>query len=214
MSQPGIADIIFKYATGIIAITGFVIGLVQYRRAQNWKKAEIILGLIDSFKSDPEIQAACLMLDWDQREIQLEGRTMLSFRNEMLISGLRIIWMDADKRIPLDAVRSDATSERESDTGFTCDEALIRDCFDAFFDYFDKINAFRRSALVEWKDLSYFVYWLELVCKVGLNKSNPAIQDTVNQYLTVYDFRGFLELSKDYQRQSVALTGNSSTSSK
>jgi hypothetical protein len=190
------------------------LGWCKYRRAQNWKKAEIILGLIDSFKSDPEIQAACLMLDWDQREIQLEGRTMLSFRNEMLISGLRIIWMDADKRIPLDAVRSDATSERESDTGFTCDEALIRDCFDAFFDYFDKINAFRRSALVEWKDLSYFVYWLELVCKVGLNKSNPAIQDTVNQYLTVYDFRGFLELSKDYQRQSVVLTGNSSTSSK
>jgi hypothetical protein len=212
MSHPGISDIIFKYATGIVAITGFAFGLVQYRRGQNWKKAEIILGLIDSFKSNPEIRAACLMLDWDQREIQLEGRTKLSFSNEMLISALRIIWMDVDKQIPLDAVRSDSNSQRGSDNGFTSDEALIRDCFDAFFDYFDKVNAFRRSALVKWKDLSYFVYWLNLVCKVGIYKTNPAIQDTVNQYLKVYDFRGFLELSEDYQRQSAPPSGSSPVS--
>jgi hypothetical protein len=50
-----IPDLVVKLLGVAMAGGGFIAGLRQYTRAQNWKRAEIILGLIDSFKNDPKI---------------------------------------------------------------------------------------------------------------------------------------------------------------
>jgi hypothetical protein len=183
----------------IVASLGFVKGLSQYRQGQNWKKAEVILRLIDSFKNDPKIQAACLMLDWDQRYIQIDTNKGFDFSNHMLLSGLRILWMDENEKIPLDAVGMDSVGSIRS--GFTVEEAMMRDCFDAYFDFFDKVNAFRRSSLVEWNDLAYFDYWLDLVQEIGAGKNDPKIRDVMDEYLEIYKFTGFKELIREYQLQ-------------
>jgi hypothetical protein len=190
---------------------GFGFGLHQYRegqrqyqQGQNWKKAEVILGLIDSFKDDPKIQAACLMLDWDQRTIEINEHITFPFHNNMLIQALRIIWLNDKDKIPLDVVTEGLDVQGPNSDGFTKNDALIRDCFDAFFDFFDKVNAFRHSALVEWPDLSYFVYWLALVQRIGESKYNPAIQKTIDDYLSAYDFKGFLELKEEYRLLTIS----------
>jgi hypothetical protein len=55
-------DVLFKIAGGIGALIGFFIGLKHYGEAQKWQKAQVILNLMDAFKADPRIQAACLLL--------------------------------------------------------------------------------------------------------------------------------------------------------
>jgi len=132
-------DLLIKGMGAIGALVAFVLGLGQYRKGQHWKRAETILGLIDGFRRDPYIQAACLMLDWDERLIRIKDGPQIDFQNSMLKRGLRILWMNEDKNTPLDAA---PVTDKEGINYFTAEEVVIRDCFDVFFDYFDKINAF------------------------------------------------------------------------
>jgi hypothetical protein len=67
--------------------------------------------------------------------------------------------MNQDKTIPLDEVSNARLPTAGADGAFSPEDASIRDRFDTFFEYFDKVNAFRSSALVRWEDLSYFEYW-------------------------------------------------------
>ena len=53
---------------GLIA---FLAGLTQYRRAQRWKRAEFVAGEMKEFKADPWVRNALLLLDWNERAIDL-----------------------------------------------------------------------------------------------------------------------------------------------
>ncbi len=49
------------------------------------------------------------------------------------------------------------------DTGFSDEQQKIRDAFDGFFDFFDKLYAFPQLGLLKFDDYVYFNYWLGLV---------------------------------------------------
>jgi hypothetical protein len=53
------------------AAIAFAIGLVQYRRAQQWKRAEWVAQEMKQLFSDPIVQAALMMIDWGSRQILL-----------------------------------------------------------------------------------------------------------------------------------------------
>src|SRR4051812_8365932 len=53
------------------ALIAFIVGLIQYRHAQRWKRAEFVAKEIKEFKNDPAIRNALLMLDWNERYIEL-----------------------------------------------------------------------------------------------------------------------------------------------
>ena len=53
------------------ATLAFAIGLMQYRRAQHWKRAEWVAQEMKSFLGDPIVQAVFLMIDWGSRRIAL-----------------------------------------------------------------------------------------------------------------------------------------------
>src|SRR5437763_11822396 len=57
--------------TAVAALIAFIVGLAQYRHAQRWKRAEFVAKEIKELKSDPAIRNALLMLDWNERYIEL-----------------------------------------------------------------------------------------------------------------------------------------------
>jgi hypothetical protein len=188
---------LLKVLGGIGALVAFCVGLWQYAKAQKWQKAQVILSLMDAFKGDQFIQAACLMLDWDKRDIVfLDGRR-IAFTNAKLPSALRIMYMDESAKVPMDKSETGG-AEGAAGNDFSLEETLIRDSFDRFFDFFDKLHAFRANELVSISDLRYFYYWFELIRVVGTYKSDGRIQESIDNYIETYNFRGFEELCEEY----------------
>lgn len=180
-----LADLVLKVIGGLGAALAFGFGYHQYKKGQNWQKAQILLSLIDSFEEDKKIECACQMLDWDEREVQIGDDHKFRFKNEMLIKALRVPVMDR-------------AGSADDDDCFSKEESFVRDCFDAFFDFIHKLYAFRRSGLLNYNDLTYFFYWFELVRTVGKYKDNPAIQSAIENYIKKYKFSGVQELLTEY----------------
>src|ERR1041385_5454237 len=49
----------------------FLGGLMQYRRAQRWKRAEFVANEMKDFKADSMVRNALLLLDWNERAVLL-----------------------------------------------------------------------------------------------------------------------------------------------
>lgn len=184
-------DICLKLAGGAFAIWAFLLGLRQYALAQKWQKAGVVLSLMDSFEEDKRIEAACGMLDWDEREFVLEGAAV-PFRNEMLLSALRVPVMDI--------AAQEEGARTEGIDSFTKQESAIRDAFDAFFDFFCKLHAFQKAKLLLFEDYVYFYYWLELLSDVGRYKNDARIQHMIDRYIDAYHFDEVRELVEQYRR--------------
>ncbi len=200
-------DLIVKVIAGTAAIVAFVIGLWQYKRGQKWQKAQVLLALIDSFERDKRIEAACATLDWDAREVQLGEERSIKFENKMLVSALRVPVMDIavasldnQHRTPEPAV----TPVQEA--VFTPEESMIRDAFDAFFDFFHKLYAFQRTGLLKFSDYVYFNYWFELLRDIGKYKDDREIQRAMERYIQEYHFVGVQELLQSYQKHPEPLS--------
>lgn len=187
----GEIDLALKVVAAFSAAIAFIIGLRQYIRGQHWQKAQVLLTLMDSFETDKQIEAACAMLDWDEREVTVGEDRTIKFRNEMLVSALRVPIMDI--------ASSDRLGSSEEEIVFTNEESMIRDAFDAFFDFFDKLYAFQRSELLTFTDYTYFYYWFELIRVVGNYKQNQKIQTALDKYIIAYHFRGFQRLLEQYK---------------
>lgn len=182
------ADLILKIVAGIGATVAFIFGYLQYKKGQNWQKAQVLLSLIDSFEEDKSIECACQMLDWDEREVRLASGKSIKFKNEMLLKALRVPKMDKTTKSP-------------TGDGFTDEESNIRDCFDAFFDFLHKLYAFRRNGLLSFHDLAYFNYWFELVNNIENYKEVPGLRQRVFDYLKSYKFVGAEQLIGEYARK-------------
>ena len=190
-------DLIIKVIAGLGAMLAFVIGLWQYRKSQKWQKAQILLALIDSFEKDTQIEAACAMLDWDAREVRLERS--IKFENKMLVSALRVPIMDI-------AIAGELSVTHELEAAFTPEESMIRDAFDAFFDFFHKLYAFQKSGLLKFSDYVYFNYWFELLQNIGEYKADPEIKKAMDKYIQEYRFIGVQELLRRYQEHPEPLS--------
>ncbi len=71
----------------------FIVGLWQYRKAQQWKRAEFLAQEMKDFFAAPRVQKALLLIDWGCREISLlediadQGRVKVN--RQMQTMGLR-----------------------------------------------------------------------------------------------------------------------------
>ena len=79
-------DDLLKAIALVGAAGAFVVGLFQYRRAQQWKRAEWVAQEMKTLFADSLVQAVSLMIDWGARPVQLSraGR-----HNELLQSASR-----------------------------------------------------------------------------------------------------------------------------
>jgi len=175
----GSSDVWIRIVTIVIAFIAFLLALHQYTKAQGWQRAEFIIKLIDSFEKDKLVKAARFMLDMDCRTIKMDEGEDLEFCNAKLIRALEIVDMDE---------------------GFTKEQQAIRDAFDAFFDFFQKLYSLLNSNLIKFNNVTYWNYWFEILSRVGTLKGNNNYQKLIDNYIEEYKFIGIHRLIDKYNK--------------
>jgi hypothetical protein len=116
-------DIAFKIAGiagGLIAafkaIAEMRLNRIVRERDLRWKQAGSAKQLIDEMFDGPKAKDASLMLDWEERDYEIDGQVVTIYTKD-IISALSI-----------------------TDLNFSNTETYIRDCFDYFFYYIQSIE--------------------------------------------------------------------------
>lgn len=156
--------------------TAFGIGLWQYVRAQRQEKVALLLPLINEFETDPELQAACHLFDYDEGSFTLNGQEH-QFSAADIREAMKIVWEEQ----------------------WPPNQEAIREVFDRYFDFFGKLESFVAVRLLKLKELRYFYYYLELLVRVEEYKGDGA-EAALDRYLDAYGFHGCRKLLHDYRR--------------
>ncbi|HEX3128138.1 MAG TPA: hypothetical protein VH394_12480 [Thermoanaerobaculia bacterium] len=185
------------------AIIAFILGLLQYRRAQLWKRKEFVAEEMKYFFADLRVRNALLLIDWGVRRLDLSLRSELPpeqwpvvTRSEQ-ISALRPHTLLGDD----DEAASDveATSEVAASgiLKFSPLEVYIRDTFDVLLDYFERFAGFADARLVGVEDLRpYLSYWIHDIASVKGPPEDIRWTLALFTYINVYGFSGTVALFK------------------
>jgi hypothetical protein len=168
-----------KAAALVGAAIAFVIGLLQYRKAQRWKRVEWTAKEMDAFFADNKVAMALKMIDWGTRRIELyPNRTNEAERFVLL----------RDENVA-NALRNHGIQE------FSEDEAAIRDVFDHFLDRLERIHSFVEAGLLSHKDVKpYLYYWAVhvIAAKAGYTKVERIVQ--LRRFIGTYGYVGVQKL--------------------
>jgi hypothetical protein len=188
--------------SGILAFTA---GLLQYMRAQKWKRAEFIAKEFKEFKSFPAVSNAMLMLDWNSRDFIIHKPNDYGLDNQ---TNTGVNSKENDTEIN-DIVLANALvhhnqkhlsfSPERRITGFTTKEAFVRDTFDAFFEGLQIFEQFIQSGLISAAEFKpYLIYWIEIIANDN-NISKPEwCRKNIWHYIDAYDYKSVQRLCFRY----------------
>jgi len=158
------------------AAVAFFVGLIQYRRAQQWKRAEWVAQEVKAVLADPSVDAALKMIDWGGRSIQLYPTR----KNE----DERFEWVASEE-----VVRGLASHHDHGP--FTPKEAAIRDAFAHLLDGLERLEGYLGAGLITVSDLApYLHYWAEHLENA---RGNPRLNQ-VRAYMSTYRCDGAARL--------------------
>lgn len=170
-------DDLLKAIALLGAAGAFSIGVWQYRRAQQWKRAEWVAQEMKQLLADPMVQAVFLMVDWGTRRVRLYPGADDQTQG--------YVWLtDTD-------VAHALMPHEERPGGFSDQEATIRAAFDVFLDGVQRFYSYVETGLVTEAELRpYLEYWAENICE------EPALDGTeerlraLQRYMTKYGYDG------------------------
>lgn len=190
------------------AIAAFIFAFVQYRRSEQWKRAEFIANEVKDFESDPLVQNALLMIDWGTRRINLFLSSDLRSADFVKITR-EVQWKallpHPIKQKYLDYRNSDPSdSESNNKSGastFTVVEAKIRDTYDVYLTRLDRFANYIKSELISSEELGPFIsYWVDAMTKNEQPEVDAAWRCALLTYINYYDYTGVKYLLECYGR--------------
>lgn len=132
-------------ATIIVGSCTAAVALRTYKSAQDWKRAEFLYHHVKQAESDLLVQDAMLMLDWTNRYYRLPNHitgetTSIRVTDEILALAL-------STKTPFD---------------YGDVELAIRDRFDAWFWYIERLGHYVELGVVDSTSVSFFLkYWMK-----------------------------------------------------
>jgi hypothetical protein len=202
-SQLGVSMLGFG---GAIAAFGFA--LMQYRRAEQWKRVEFIANEIKDFESDAVVQNALLMIDWGKRRINLF--LVANPTNNDLVNITRDVQWKAllphtvKRKFPeyhTAALSSNEGKGEKGSTRFTFVEARIRDTYDVFLTRLDRFANFIEAGVISAEELKpYIRYWVDAMTNNENPAEDAAWRCTLLTYINFYDYSGVKFLLKRFDK--------------
>jgi hypothetical protein len=150
----------------------FLAGLVQYRHAQRWKRAEFVANEMKEFKADGMVRNALLLLDWNERAVEL-------FPHEA----------DVEKRSVRveDRAIAGALVPHVTRCDFSPVEIALRDTFDRFFDRLERFEYFLQAGLVSSRQFApYLAYWMDILGNEHSGRKSPEVVRAIWGYVDFY----------------------------
>jgi hypothetical protein len=183
-----------------LAVLGFIgtiatIGIAaqQYRKANRWKSAEFVAQEMKAFLGDRQVRNALTMLDWGAREIALRGDDDTPTPSRTWVT------RELQTRALLPHVLRGASGSDVQETqsagstlgGFTDDEVLIRDAYDALLDGLERFDSYRQARLVTVEQLRpYLGYWIDDLSTETGDAPDCAWECVLLTYVDFYHFHG------------------------
>jgi hypothetical protein len=167
--NPGLLLPLAAMSGGLLA---FLVGLMQYRRTQRWKRAEFVAGEMKEFKADPMVRNALLLLDWNERAVELFPQEANPEKRSILIDDRTL----AAALVP---------HVRRHD--FSRVEIALRDTFDHFFDRLERFEYFLEAGLVSRQEFApYLDYWLNVLANEHSGRKPPEVVRALWMYIDFY----------------------------
>ncbi len=191
-------------ATGLVgAAVAFLIGLAQYRRAQQWKRAEFLAQEVKELESDPHAMIALTMVDWPQRSFRLhaledsknEALTLVTYATQ--IRALRPHTM-ADVGQGESAQPPQESSDSARPDKYP-EDPLIRDCYDALLKRLDRLGAYLHRHLVSAADLApYIGYYIDDIAAMTSDPTEALWTLSLLTYIHFYHFTNIPGLFREF----------------
>lgn len=186
------------------AVTVLVLlgGLLQYRRAELWKRAEFLAEEMRTFFTNDAIARALTMVDWTARRINLLNVKSEDPKDWSLVT--RVLQNRAllPHKLKKDPSSSSPDGERTLDSdlaGYTREEVAIRDDYDALLDGLERFASFVSTGLVSPVDLQpYLRYWVDDIAKESDDRADNEWTFFLLAYIEFYRFTGVQELFKAF----------------
>jgi hypothetical protein len=170
---------------GVVAgLIAFVNGLLQYARAQRWKRVEFVAKEVKEFESNPDSKMAMQMLDWNVRSYELFPEKEPEKRKV---------------KVDDDILSSALVPHVDKPFGFSEAERRIREIFDQFLDALDRFEHFIQSRLVTRKEFRpYLIYWIEMMGDMNNPRKPKKFRRSLWKYIDFYGFSGVQRLFGRY----------------
>jgi len=186
-------------AIGLLgASVAFVVGLRQYLRSEQWKRAEFLAQEIKDFFGQPKVGLALTLIDWGARSLPIrairhpEDQTLVFVTRQMQCRALLPHTL-VEPLFGSDRESSDAESmaDRKSIRRFTQEESIIRDCYDALLDGLERFGSYLESGLVSANDLRpYLAYWINDIAAPTRDGDDADWSASFLLYIHTYRYEG------------------------
>lgn len=204
--------LVLEGATALAATVAFVVGLMQYRRAQQWKRAEFLAQEMKELFADVKCTNTLTMIDWAAREIPLGAfsippdSTRIAVDYVQQSDALRPHDFEALIEEPSSASSPGAAEQagepaasKDRDARFDPRQTLIRDCYDGLLDRWDRMGSYVTRGLVSVEDLRpYIGYYINDITAAAKNPVEAIWGSSLLTYIIFYHFDGVAALFKAF----------------
>ena len=136
-------DVSLHIVTIIGGLVAFCFGLRQWRRGQDWQRAEQMDKFVQQFEKDELLQLAATIVDWTRRTIIFRKEEFTVTNTDALLASRNHAEMGPQPK-------------------FAGEQATLRDAYDALLAFFARLELALSTKLIDVEPAKqYFSYWLE-----------------------------------------------------
>lgn len=174
----------FELMGSIFTLAAIIFGIIQYIKAQKWKRLEFVSKEINDFENDKDVRNAKFMLDWDESEIELYYEAS--------------DWKYEDRFVTVDDIILKASlttyeNDPQPDSPYSDIEFSIRDTFDILFGYFEGFYANIKTGLVTFDEYyPHIMYWIDILSNPDNKFKDAEFKSLIKEFLEYYGYAGVL----------------------
>ncbi|HHY0582633.1 TPA: hypothetical protein ACVU5E_004713 [Vibrio parahaemolyticus] len=174
----------------VLSFFGFILAFNQYRKTQKWKKSEFAAQHLDKLRENEQLALAVMLLDWEGREIVVP-KDYKHLTDDSYFVHDRFALESA--MLPM----NEAPDETHP-TGYSWQDCIYRDTFDALFSYLELTEHFIENQLISARDIKPLAYILKQV-----QGSNQCGYTGFIEYTKKYDFHGVTKLIQKFEKEKL-----------